>query len=304
MSIYGRFQGRGPNGFGYETTSDEVSTGLDLSGRTILVTGAASGLGGDMLRVLSLRGATVIASARTLDAARTTCAMVPSAVPIGCDLSEPASVRAAVAKVRDLGRLDAIVANAGVMALPTRTVKHGLELQLLTNHFGHFLLVTGLLDRLTERGRVVILSSAAHTRAYDEGVRLDDLAAERGYDPWGAYGQAKLANLLFAKHLATRLPAGQTANSVHPGVIATNLSRHMPRVAQVLMKSVGPVVALKSIPQGSATQTFVAVHPGAAATTGEYWADCNPARTSRHGHDAELARRLWERTEEVCATLG
>lgn len=306
MSLFGKFQGVGPSGFGYNSTADEVTAGADLSGRTYLVTGANSGLGLETLRVLSARGARVIAAARTLPKAAGACATVSGdAVPLACELSEPDSVRAAVASARELGEVHGIIANAGIMALPKREVKHGVELQFLTNHVGHFILVTGLLDCLSDDGRVVVLSSSAHTRAYAEGIRFDDLGGEQGYTGWGAYGQSKLANLLFAKQLATRLPhAGQTANSVHPGVIATNLGRHLNPVVRSVFRAVGPALVLKSVPQGAATQCYAAVHAATATLRGAYLADCNVAQTSRHGQDAGLAVALWEATEALVARLA
>jgi WW domain-containing oxidoreductase len=306
MSLYGLLKSNGPTGFGYNSTAEEVTAGVDLRGRTFLVTGANSGLGTEAVRVLVLRGARVVATGRTEAKVKEACgAFGDQVVPVALELSEPASVRACVAAVRALDvRLDAIIANAGVMALPERTVKHGLELQFLTNHVGHFLLVTGLLDRLTDAGRVVMLSSAAHLRAYPEGIRLDDLDASRGYTAWGAYGQSKLANLLFARHLATRLPASaQTANSVHPGVIATNLTRHMNPVMQAIWSGPGPILALKSIPQGTATEVYVAANPKAGSVNGQYWSDCNVKESSAHGRDDALARALWEKTEAIVARL-
>jgi WW domain-containing oxidoreductase len=159
-----------------------------------------------------------------------------------------------------------------------------------------------LLDRLTPDGRVVTVSSRAHFRAYPEGVRLDDLSASRGYDASGAYGQSKLCNLLLARELARRLPAGQTAYSLHPGVIPTNLSRHMNPALAALMRWMGPI-ALKTIPQGAATQCFLATQPGAVSGSGEYWADCNVAEPSERGRDAALALSLYERSLEIAASL-
>ncbi|MCB9675202.1 MAG: SDR family NAD(P)-dependent oxidoreductase [Alphaproteobacteria bacterium] len=306
MSIYGWFQGPGPSGFGYNSTADEVVDGLDLAGRTYLLTGCNSGLGEDALRVLLGRGARVIATARTEEkAAAAIAGLGGDGVPLACELSEPDSVRAAVKQVIDLGHpLAGIIANAGIMALPQRTVKHGHELQFLTNHIGHYLLVTGLLEQLDADGRVVMLSSTAHMQAPPEGIRFDDVSFEKGYSPWASYGQSKLANLLFAKHLATRLPQPtQTANSVHPGVIMTNLARHWPRFVSVLGKSLGTAIALKTVPQGSATEVYVATHPDAAKHNGEYWADCNVATPSKPGRDAALAARLWEETEKWVAAL-
>lgn len=303
MSLVGAIRGVGPTGFGYDSTAEEVTAGLDLTGRTYLVTGCNSGLGQETARVLALRGATLVGLARTESKAQAALASLNGTHhAVACELSEPDSVRAAVAVVSERAPvLDGLIANAGIMALPERTVQHGLELQFLTNHIGHFLLVTGLLSRLAPAGRVVMLSSTAHTRAYDEGIRLDDLAAERGYTPWGAYGQSKLANMLFANHLATRLPAGQTANSLHPGVIWTNLGRHMnPWVARI-----APLVSplfLKSIPAGAATQCWVATHPD-VDHTGTYFADVNVGTPSAHGRDADLAEALWHRTEELVTAL-
>lgn len=305
MSIYGFFSGKGPTGFGYSSTAEDVTAGVDLKGKTYLVTGSNSGLGTETARVLALRGARVLVSARTVDKAAEAFKALPGEfVPFALELSDPASVRAAVATVRGMGHaLDGIIANAGIMALPERTVQHGLELQFLTNHVGHFILVTGLLDKLTPTGRVVTLSSGAHHNAYPEGIRLDDLDAAKAYTPWGAYGQTKLANLLFARELAKRLPAGQTANSVHPGVIATNLSRHLNPLMKFSWTILGPIVFLKSIPEGTSTTCYVAANPAAATVTGEYWSHCNLATTSPHGRDDALAKALWDKSEAIVASL-
>lgn len=306
MSIYGMFKGKGATGFGYSSTAEEVTAGIDLKGKTFIVTGSNSGLGTETARVLALRGARVIASARTVEKATEAFRGVPGEfVPLALELSEPASVRAAVATVRGLGHaLDGIVCNAGIMALPERKTQHGYELQFFTNHVGHFILVTGLVEKLSPTGRVVMLSSTAHMNPYAEGIRLDDLGAEKGYTAWGAYGQAKLANLLFARQLAKRLPAGQTSNSVHPGVIATNLSRHMNPIVVAMFSGIGPIVALKSVPEGAATSCYVAANPAAATITGEYWADCNVAKSSAYGRDDALAAALWEKTESIVASLA
>jgi len=304
MSLYGFFKSNGPSGFGYNSTAEGVTDGRDLSGKTYLLTGCNSGLGLETMRVLTLRGARVVAAARTVEkAASASAGMDGEIVPLACELSEPASARAAAETVVAAGyELDGIIANAGIMALPKRTVQHGLELQFLTNHIGHFLLVTGVLGQLTADARVVMLSSAAHTGTFPEGVRLDDLDAAGEYSAIRNYGQSKLANLLFATELSRRLPAGQMAHAVHPGVIATNLGRHMPGVVQTLFRGLGNVLALKTIPQGAATQTYVATHPDVTGN-GNYWADCNVAKSSAHGRDEALAAALWDKTEALVAAL-
>lgn len=304
MSLYSMLSGKGPSGFGYASTAEDVTAGLDLGGRRYLVTGATSGIGLETARVLAQRGATVLAAARTVEKAAEACkALGPHAVPIACELSEPASVRACVETVKAAGRpLHGILGNAGIMALPRLEQKYGYELQFFTNHVGHFLLVTGLMDTLTDDARVVLTSSAAHKTAPTGGVEFDNLSGERGYNPWRAYGQSKLANLLFARELGRRWAGtGRTANSVHPGVIATNLGRHMGPMAS-LMSLAGPLF-LKTIPQGAATQTWAAVHGAAASLRGEYLADCNVATSSAYGRDDALAARLWEESERIAASL-
>ncbi|MCA9653509.1 MAG: SDR family NAD(P)-dependent oxidoreductase [Myxococcales bacterium] len=305
MSLYGWIKGRrGPSGFGYASTAEEVTEGIDLHGKTILVTGVNSGLGHESARVLSMRGAKLLGAARTTDKARDALAQLGGdTVPLACELSEPDSVRACVEAAAEHGPIDVLLCNAGIMALPERTVKHGQELQFLTNHIGHFILVTGLLEHLGESARVVMLSSAAHLWAPEAGIQLDDPSFEKGYTPNRAYGQSKLANLLFARALARRFEgSARTANAVHPGVIATNLLRHMSPLVKV-MAPVISAVALKTIPQGAATQCFVATHPSLKDVSGEYFADSNVSKSSRHARDAELGERLWELSEEIVAGL-
>jgi WW domain-containing oxidoreductase len=308
MSLYSLLSPRGPNGFGYGSTAEDVTAGLALAGKTILITGCNSGLGFEAMRVLALRGAHVIGAARTAEKAKTTCGLVPGrTTAVACELSDPASVRGCVKAVTDLRvRLDAIVCNAGIMALPKLAQAHGYELQFFTNHVGHFMLVTGLLDTLADSGRVVLLSSSAHQMAPKEGIQFDNLSGEKGYRPWVAYGQSKFANLLFAKELARRLAGtGKTANAVHPGVIRTNLSRNlsMPAIAGKILFGIGEALVFKSIPQGAATECYVAVNPGAAPISGAYFADCNVKEPRADADDAALAQKLWEVSVKIVADL-
>lgn len=307
MSLVSMIRGtRGKSGFGYASTAEEVTGGLDLGGKTILITGVNSGLGFESARVLRYRGARILGAARSLENARKVCGELgKDSLPLACDLAEPTSVRACVEEVRGAGlTLDVILCNAGIMALPERTIAHGQELQLLTNHIGHALLVGGLLPALAEGGRVVVLSSAAHAWAPPEGIQLGDLTMEKGYGGNRAYGQSKLANLLFARALAKRLAGtGKTANAVHPGVIATNLARHMSPLVRLAMP-IASAIAMKSVGQGAATQCYVAVHPDAASVNGEYFADCNVAPTTAHGRDDALGEKLWVRTQEILEGFG
>lgn len=304
MSLLSHLKGKGPNGFGYGSTAEDVTRGLDLGGHTILVTGCNSGLGLETVRALSGRGARVIATARTEAKAREACAGLPKITPLACELSDPASVRACVdAVTRDGAELDAIICNAGIMALPELHQACGYELQFFTNHIGHFMLVTGLLPRLAEKGRVVIVSSDAHRGAPKEGIQFDNLSGEKGYVAWKAYGQSKLANLLFAKELARKFSGtGKTANALHPGVIKTNLARSMSPIARVALGIAEPL-ALKTASEGAATQTYLATHPSAEGISGEYFADCNIAKSSRISRDPAQAARLWDESTRIVASL-
>jgi WW domain-containing oxidoreductase len=302
------FKGKGPSGFGYGSTAEDVTNGISLKGKTILITGCNSGLGYEAMRVLALRGAHVIGAARTLDKANAAAATVSGkAEGVACELADPVSVHACVAAVKARGlELDAIIANAGIMALPKLNQAFGYELQFFTNHIGHFILVTGLVDSLAGNGRVVMLSSTAHTMAPEGGIQFDNLSGEKGYKGWTAYGQSKIANLLFAKELAHRFKGtAKTANAVHPGVIATNLGRHLgiPAFLGDAGYAIANALFLKSIPQGAATECYVAVNPKTATTNGQYFADCNIAKPRADAEDPALARRLWDVSEEIVAKL-
>ena len=253
--------------------------------------------------MLALRGGRIIGLARSEDKARSALQGLPGSdhLAVACELSEPSSVQAAIRAVHTDGAdLDALICNAGIMALPELQTAHGYELQFFTNHVGHAMLVEGLLDQLAEEGRVVMLSSGAHSRAPEGGIQFDNLSGDQGYSGWEAYAQSKLANVLFARALARRFAGtSRTANAVHPGVIWTNLGRHMTSPLVSLLVPIARMAFFKTVAQGAATQVYVAVHPDAADISGEYWADCNPAPSSRKSRDAELATRLQVRTEAI-----
>jgi len=290
--------------FNKQSTAAEVSEGIDLSGTTWLITGCNSGLGYESARVLSSRGARIIGAARTeAKAAAALAALNIDGVPVACELSDLGSVRAAVATVSGVGPLDGIMANAGIMALPTLQQIHGYERQFFTNHMGHFVLVTGLMDNLTDAGRVVLLSSGAHFYA-KRGMELGNLSGEEDYDPWRMYGRSKLANILFAVGLTARFQASErgarTANAVHPGVIQTNLSRHIEN-PEAMFANLKPM--LKTVAAGAATQCMVAVRPELAGVSGRYFSDCAEAETIPEGRDEAMAEALWERSEAIAAAI-
>lgn len=305
MSLIQFFKTNGSSGFGYGSTAEQVTEGLSLTGKNFLVTGCNSGLGAESIRILAKRGARILGTARTIEKAKEAVGLYGAEhIALECELSNPESVHSCVAEIKNLGiKLDAIIANAGIMALPKLEKAYGYELQFFTNHIGHFILVTGLLDTLTETGRVVMLSSAAHTQAPRGGIQFDNLRGEKSYSPWVNYGQSKFANILFAKELARKFEGTKkTANAVHPGVIQTNLARHMNPVLQFLFGLLSSIF-LKSVPQGAATQIYVATHPSLANVSGEYFADNNISKCREDANDVELAKKLWEVSEKIISEL-
>ena len=288
--------------FGKASTAEQVTEGIDLRGKLALVTGVNSGIGFETMRVLAQRGAHVFGTARTLEKAREACGRVGSAAtPLACELEDLASIRACAAELAQRGRpLDLLVANAGIMALPRLEQVRGIEKQFATNHLGHFLLTNLLLPLLeaAPSSRVVVVSSAAHLQAPPGGIEFDNLSGARGYGGWRAYGQSKLANVLFAKSLAHRLGSERAAFSLHPGVIATNLGRHMsPLLTFGMSLFMRPFS--KTVAQGAATSCYVAARPEAARHSGAYFADCAVAKASPHASDDALAERLWSVSEEL-----
>ncbi len=308
---------------GWSTTTDDVLAafaGDDLRGRTVLVTGASTGLGEETARALASRGVHVLMGVRDLARGEAAAARVTAAcggdahltlVPL--DLESLASVRAAADTVASLTEgLDALVNNAGIMACPEGRTVEGFERQMGTNHLAHHLLtrlVTPLLAAGAQRSgrpsRVVALSSQGHMFG---DVDLDDLDYRQSpYDPVIAYGRSKTANILFAAEYHRRHAAeGVYAYSVHPGGIHTELGRHMTReVVTALMASIGGAASVqwKSIPQGAATTLWALLNPALEARGGAYCEDCGVAEVNdepgaktgvrSYAVDAERATRLW-----------
>ena len=310
--------------FGAASTTDEVLAGLDLSGLVFVVTGSSSGLGEESARALSARGGRVVMAAR--DPARNAAAAerIRASVPnadltlLELDLADLASVRAFASQpTADVDRIDVLINNAGVMACPEGRTADGFETQFGTNHLGHFALTALLMPRLREARapRVVTVSSGGHSIS---DVDVSDPNFESApYDPWVAYGRSKSANAHFAAELAHRFGDRLLSFVVHPGAIATRLSRHMSdEMLQALMArakanaerrgDAGGGLKLKSVQAGAATQVWAAASPDAAAHNGRYLSDCGPAapgpaenQTAPWIGDADTAARLWELSEDL-----
>jgi NAD(P)-dependent dehydrogenase (short-subunit alcohol dehydrogenase family) len=291
--------------FGAESTALEVTKGLDLTGKTVVITGCNSGLGFETMRVLSLRGANVIGLARTQQKAIDACASLDGpATPLTCELGDLQSIADCGAAINKLGiPIDMLVLNAGIMSLPELEQINGIEKQFFVNHIGHFTLTSHLLTQLkaADQGRIVSVSSSGHSFAPEAGIEFDNLSGERNYDSWEAYGTSKLANGLFCQGLTKRLAGTNvTANAIHPGIINTNLGRHFPWWQKIASSLIGWTF-MKTTEQGAATQTYVATAPALADYSGYYFADCNPVMPDPRMLNQEQADQLWQVSEEIAA---
>jgi len=306
--------------FGAHSTTDDVLDGVDLSGKRILVTGASAGLGVETARALAARGALVVGAVRDLEKARAATTPVWDGAAHGgglelvqLDLASLASVRACADGLNADGRpFDAIIANAGVMACPKGITADGFETQFGTNHLGHFVLINRIGGLLKDGGRLVNLSSAGH-RFSD--VNLEDPGFElTEYSEFGAYGRSKTANALFAVGFDARHKArGVRAAAVHPGVIHTELGRHMtPEIIAQMMaaaNSGGAPMVFKSIPQGAATSVWTAIVADADAVGARYCEDCHVAEVTEdpaarngvraYALDPIRADALWAKSEQM-----
>jgi hypothetical protein len=291
----------------------------DLAGKTIVVTGGNSGIGYEAALQLARRGADVVLACRDLSKGEGAAAEIRRQCPgvsvevRQLDLASLDSVRRFASDfAASHQRLDVLCNNAGVMALPYRRTADGFEMQFGTNHLGHFALTGLLLEHLlaTPGARVVNVSSGAHRIG---AIRFDDLHWERGYKKWPAYGQSKLANLLFTFELERRL-SGRKAPAMsvacHPGYAATNLQFVGPRLqGSSLLESLmqfGNNLFAQSAEMGALPTVYAAAAPGVRggeyigpSSFGELWGHPKVVGCSAKARDPETARRLWEVSEEL-----
>jgi NAD(P)-dependent dehydrogenase (short-subunit alcohol dehydrogenase family) len=290
----------------------------DQTGRVVVITGANTGLGYETAAALAEHGAHVVLAIRNLDKGKDAAARITATGPRGevalqeLDLTSLESVRAAARQLRsDYDHIDLLINNAGVMYTPKSTTKDGFELQFGTNHLGHFAFTGLLLDRLLPiaGSRVVTVSSVGHRILAD--IHFDDLQWEHRYNRVAAYGQAKLANLLFTYELQRRLASHGTtiAAAAHPGMSDTELMRNMPAPLVSAFERIAPLVA-QNPAMGALPSLRAATDP--AVLGGQYYGPDGVGQTrgypkivgsSRKSHDVDLQRRLWTVSEELTGVV-
>ncbi|XP_031603284.1 retinol dehydrogenase 11-like isoform X1 [Oreochromis aureus] len=274
-----------------------------LDGKTVLITGANTGIGKETAVDMARRGARVILACRDMEKANKAAEEVKkrsgndSVIVRKLDLASLQSIRQLAKDVlASEERLDVLINNAGIMSCPKWKTEDGFEMQFGVNHLGHFLLTNCLLDLLKKSSpsRIVNVSSLAHERGQ---IYFDDINQDKDYQPWRSYAQSKLANVLFTRELANRLQGtGVTAYSLHPGVIHTELGRHFwPTVPLWKRVFYMPLVFfVKNPTEGAQTTIYCAVEESLQNESGLYYSDCAPKTAAPQGLDDEAAKKLWE----------
>jgi NAD(P)-dependent dehydrogenase (short-subunit alcohol dehydrogenase family) len=289
----------------------------DQTGRTAVITGANTGLGYETAAALAAKGAQVVLAVRNLDKGKDAADRIAAASPGAqvqlqeLDLTSLESVRAAAEQLKaNYDAVDLLINNAGVMMTPKSTTKDGFELQFGTNHLGHFAFTGLLLDRVlaTPGSRVVTVSSTAHR--FVRGIRFDDLQWERDYSRARAYGQSKLANLMFTYELQRRL-AGTNCIAVaaHPGGANTELGRNTPAPIRIVFDVVGPLL-IQGADMGALPTLRAATDPGVLGGQyfgpdgfGEQRGHPKVVASTQASHDTEAQRRLWAVSEELTGVV-
>jgi NAD(P)-dependent dehydrogenase (short-subunit alcohol dehydrogenase family) len=290
----------------------------DQTGRTAVITGANTGLGYETAAALAAKGAHVVLAVRNVEKGKAAADLIARATPGASvaiqelDLTSLDSVRAAADQLRaDHDSIDLLINNAGVMFTPKSTTKDGFELQFGTNHLGHFALTNLLLDRVLAApgSRIVTVSSVGH-RFARAGIRFDDLQWERSYSRVGAYGQSKLANLMFTYELQRRLQGTNTiAAAAHPGGSRTELTRNLPPLIGAATRFVEPL--FQGADMGALPTLRAATDPGVLG--GQYYGPDGFAEqrgypkvvaSSAASHDIEAQRRLWAVSEELTSVVS
>ena len=289
--------------YGADSTAEQVTEGMDLTGKTALVTGCNSGIGYECMRVLALRGAHVIGTGRTLQKAQKACDSVEGKTsPVVLELSDfDSCVSCAEAVAEITPQVDMLILNAGIGTFTDFELINGVEKIWVVNYLGHFVLTQHLLPlvQAAEGGRIVHVGSRmGYMAAPEGGIDFDNLRGEGEYDAMQAYGRSKLANALLSLKLSKLLdPAETTSNAIHPGFVQSNIGRNAEGFVGWIYNGVLDLVK-KTPGEGAATQVYVATAPTLAGVSGAYFEDCNPVTINGPNHvfDKALADRLWDKT--------
>ncbi len=282
----------------------------DLTGKTAMITGATNGIGKAAALALAGMGAELVLICRNRALAESTVAEIKQVTGnskiefLTADLSVQADVRKVAAEFLASDRpLHILLNNAGAVFQQRTESIDGIEMTFALNHLGYFLLTELLLERLRHSApaRIVNVSSMAHKSAHD-GINFDDIERKKSYSAFGAYGQSKLANILFTRELAQRLAdSNVTVNCLHPGFVATRFGRGNP-LFNIVLTLMRPLQ--RSIDKGSQTSIYLCASPEVAAISGEYFADCKIARTTSHARDDKTAKKLWELSERMVGMVN
>ncbi len=294
--------------FGRKSTADQVTAGMDLSGKTMLITGCTSGIGYEAMKTLAKRGAHVLGVGRTQAKAEQAWRSVSESgikgnvTPLGCEQEDFASVAALADTVRSINMpIDALILNAGIIGRQKCETVKGLEKQFVVNHLSHFILINRLMEQVkaAPQGRFVIVASESHHSPNKGGIDFDDLSGAKGYSALKFYGQSKLANVLTSRELAKKLAGtNTTVNALHPGFVYTNIFHNLPGFLSAPLTVLAKPF-MKTSAQGAATTCYVATSPALTKVSGAYFDNCNPAEMSSFATNDALAERLWKVSEEL-----
>ncbi|XP_003705146.2 retinol dehydrogenase 13 [Megachile rotundata] len=275
-----------------------------LDDKVVIVTGSNTGIGKEVVRDLARRGAKVLMACRDMEK----CEIARREIVVDsrnkyiycrkCDLASQQSIRDFVDQFKkEFNNLHILINNAGVMRCPKSYTKEGIEMQLGVNHMGHFLLTNLLLDVLKESApsKIINVTSTAHKRGH---IKLKDLNSEENYEPGDAYAQSKLANILFTRELANKLKGtGVTVNAVHPGIVRTEIMRHM----GIYQSTMGRIIVdaltwifIKTPVKGAQPILHVALDPSVKDVTGAYFDNCKMSDVSEEAKNDDIAKWLWE----------
>ena len=273
-----------------------------MRGKTVVITGATSGIGEVAAVKLAEQGARIVFTARDKERAQVTLEKLRRANPASghmvhlCDLSLLSEMRRAAEEIREEPAIDVLINNAGALFNSRIETRDGLEKTFALNHMSYFVFTNLLLSRLRPGARIIATASDAHYRAK---LDFDDLQSRRGYSGFGVYSKSKLCNILFTRELARRIGGtGVTANSLHPGFVATRFGDQSGGVLSALVRVAKPIGAI-SPEEGAKTIIYLASSPDVARTSGEYFTKCAPATPSAEARNDNDARKLWDASAEI-----